>query len=91
MKLIDKLKKYPRLFNFLRDFKRISREAIVPSHAPKFRGWYGMTLQTDPPWKDTDLKIGSLEHQFSLVDSSLKLAVADGSFKLIQFDHYLYR
>lgn len=82
------LKKYPRLYNFLKGLKTIIREALAPSYAPKFKGWYGMTLHTDPPWKDADSKIGSLEHQFSLVDSSLKLAVADGSFKLIQFDHY---
>ena len=88
MKLINKLKKFPRLYFFLRDLKRIFREAIFPEHAPRFKGWYGMTLHTDPPWISTDIKKDSLEHQFSIIDSSLKQDVKAGTFKLIQFDHY---
>tara|TARA_B100001093_G_scaffold420282_1_gene412149 strand:+ start:24596 stop:25444 length:849 start_codon:yes stop_codon:yes gene_type:complete len=82
------LKKYPRLYNFLKDFKSILREALAPSKAAKFKGWYGMTLYTDPPWISTDLKQDSLEHQFKLVDIFTKNSVEDGSMKLIQFDHY---
>ena len=88
MSLLSRLKKTPRLYNFLRDFKRISREALRPTFAPKFRGWYGMTLHTDPPWKDSHLRVGSVEHKFSLVDESLKKSVIDGSFRLIQFERY---
>jgi hypothetical protein len=88
MSFLSKLKSFPRLYVFLRELKRIIREAINPSHAPKFKGWYGMTLYSEPPWKETSNKIDSLEHNFLLVDENLKKLVKDGSFRLIQFEKY---
>jgi hypothetical protein len=82
------LKKYPRLYNFLKDLKTIIREALAPSYAPKFKGWYGMTLYTDPPWVNTNIKQDSIEHQFKLVDTFIKNEVENKTIKLIQFDHY---
>ena len=87
-KLSSKLKSLPRLYNFLRDLKRITREAFFPEYAPKFKGWYGMTLHTDPPWKDSHLKVSSVENQFALVDEALKDSVKNKSFNLIQFEQY---
>ncbi len=88
MSFLSKLKSFPRLYVFLRELKRIFREAINPSYAPKFKGWYGMTLYSQPPWKETSNKIDSLEHNFLIVDQNLKKSVKDGSFRLIQFEKY---
>ena len=87
-RLINKLMKFPRAYFFLRGLKRLTREAFVPSYAPKFSGWYGMTLYTEPPWQNSDLKIGSVENKFSIVDYKLKHSVKDSSFKLLQFEGY---
>tara|TARA_B100001939_G_scaffold339074_1_gene345412 strand:- start:701 stop:1564 length:864 start_codon:yes stop_codon:yes gene_type:complete len=88
MSLLSKLKKFPRLYFLLRGLKRVFREALKPNHAPRFIGWYGMTLYTEPPWKETSNKIDSLEHNFLLVDKRLKKSVKDKSFRLIQFEKY---
>jgi len=88
MKLLNRLKQHPRIYSFLKELKRLIRETLQPDYAPKFKGWYGMTLYTEPPWTNTELKNDSLEHKFKLVDHSIKNSVKTGSIKLIQYDHY---
>lgn len=74
-----------QIIEFLRDIKKAFREFLFPSYAPKFKGWYGMTLYTDPPWTNSFLNPESIEHKFNELNDHLFFLVRDGSFKLLQF------
>tara|TARA_B100000886_G_scaffold229965_1_gene160422 strand:- start:407 stop:1261 length:855 start_codon:yes stop_codon:yes gene_type:complete len=76
-----------KLYFFLRDLKKIFREALFPSYAPRFRGWYGMILYTNPPWKGNKKNKESIEKKFISTEKKILNLIKENKFCLSQFEN----